>query len=41
LPPFPPGYAPGGNRILISGYRLVQEVVIERSLCTHQFGDSN
>jgi len=21
LPPFPPGYSPGGNRILMAGYR--------------------
>jgi len=40
-PRFPPGYVPGGNRILIAGGRPVQEFVIERSLCAHQFGNSN
>jgi len=40
--PVPPtGYAPGGNRILIAGYRPVQEFVIERSSCAHWFGKSN
>jgi len=37
----PPGYAPGGNRILIAGYRPAQEFVIERSSCAHRFGNSN
>jgi len=30
-----------GNRILIAGYRPAQVFVIERSLCTHRFGNSN
>jgi len=37
----PPGYAPGGNRILIAGYRPEQEFVIERSSCANRFGNSN
>jgi len=44
VPVVPSGYAPRGNRILIPGYRLAQAFVafvIERSLCAHQFGDSN
>ena len=36
LPHPPTGYAPGGNRILIAGYRPVQEFVTERSSCAHQ-----
>jgi len=34
-PFWPPGYAPGGNRILIAGYRPEQEFVIKQSLCAH------
>jgi len=36
LPPFPPDCSPGGNRILIAGYRPARlEFVIERSfICT-------
>jgi len=42
LPPFPPGYSPGCNRILIAGYRRARlEFVIERSVCAHPFGNSN
>jgi len=43
LPRCPPprGYAPGGNRILIAGYRPVQEFMIERSSCAHRFWNSN
>jgi len=42
LSPFPPGYSPGGNRILIANYRPARlEFVIERSLCAHPFGNSN
>jgi len=33
--PLPPGYTPGGNRILIAGYKPAQEIVNERSLCAH------
>ena len=40
-PVVPPGYAPGGNRILIAGYRPMQAFVIERSLSEHRFGNSN
>jgi len=36
-----PGYAPGGNRILIAGYRPAQEFLIERCSCAHWFGNSN
>jgi len=36
-----PGYVRCGNRILIAGYRPVQEFVIVRSSCAHQFGNSN
>jgi len=32
LPRCPPGYTPGGNRILIASYRPAQAFVIERSL---------
>jgi len=32
---------PGDNRILIAGYRPVQEFMIEPSLCAHQFSNSN
>jgi len=38
---FPHSYAPGGNRILIAGYRPAREFVIERSSCAHRFGNSN
>jgi len=38
---FPPGYPPGGNRILIAVYRPAQEFVIEQSSCAHRFGNSN
>jgi len=42
LPPFPPGYSPGRNSILIAGYRPSRlEFVIVRSLCAHPFGNSN
>jgi len=42
LPRCPPaGYAPGGNRILIAGYRPAQEFEIERRSCAHRFGNSN
>jgi len=37
----PPGYAPGGNRILIADYRPAQAFVIEWSLSAHRFGNSN
>jgi len=40
-PRCPPGYAPGGNRILIAGYRPAQAFVIERRLCAHRFSKSN
>jgi len=40
-PAAPPSYAPGGNHVLIAGCRPAQEFVIERSLCTHRFGNSN
>ena len=32
----PPGYVPGGNRILTAGYRPAQAFVIERSLCAYR-----
>jgi len=38
---FPPGYPPGGNRILIAVCRPAQEFVIEQSSCAHRFGNSN
>jgi len=37
----PPGCAPGGNRIVIAGYRPAQEFVIERSSCAQRCGNSN
>jgi len=41
IAPVAPGYAPGGNRILIAGYRPAQEFVIERSLYPRRFGNAN
>jgi len=41
-PRYPPGYEPGGNRILIAGCnRPAQEFLIEQSLCARRFGISN
>jgi len=40
-PRCPPGYAPGGNSILIARYRPAQAFVIERSLCAHRLSNSN
>jgi len=40
-PVVPLDYAPGGNHILIAGYRPAQAFVTERSLCAHRFGNSN
>jgi len=37
----PHSYAPGGNRILIAGYRPAQKFVIQRSSCAHRFGNSD
>jgi len=37
----PLGYVPGGNRILIAGYRPAQKFVIERTSCAHWFGNSH
>jgi len=41
VPVLPPGYASGGNRILIAGFRPAQAFVIEQSLYAHRFGNSN
>jgi len=41
VPVAPTGYTPGGNRILIAGYRPAQEFMIERSSCAHRLGNSN
>jgi len=41
LPRCPHSYVPGGNRILIAGYRTAQEFLIERRSCAHWFGNSN
>jgi len=40
-PVVPHSYVPGGNRIVIAGYRPAQEFLIERSSCAHRFGNSN
>jgi len=37
----PPGYALGGNLILIAACRPAQEFVIEGSSYAHRFGNSN
>ena len=34
LPRFPPDYAPGGNRILIAGYRPAQDCIVLSNVVT-------